>query len=331
MTSYRLFVGLDIAAATFAASWMTPHGRPSHALTLAQTADGWTDLIKRLFAIETDPTHILVVMEATGSYWVGLATTLAAKGIVVSVINPTQAHHFAKAMLKHAKTDAIDAQTLTRLAATLTPLPWTPPPAIYHEIQQRLAHRDTLVDVRQQVRNQLHALLQLPMVSASVKAQLEALDATVSAQIATLEHELGQVLMHDAAWQATAEHLRSIPGIGLLTACWLLVTTLNFSACASATAASAYAGLAPYQQQSGTSLQKKARLRHTGNQRLRTALYMATLSACRLNPSVKQLYDRLRAAGKPMKVARCAAARKLLHIAWAVATKQQRFDPTYGG
>lgn len=331
MTTYRLFVGLDIAAATFAASWMTPVGRPCQALTFSQTADGWADLAKRLLAVEADPAQILVVMEATGSYWVGIATMLAAKGIVVSVINPTQAHHFAKALLRHAKTDAIDAQTLTLLAAKLTPAPWTPPPAIYHEIQQRLGHRDTLVEMRQHIRNQRHALRQLPVVCAAVIAQLDTLGATLDAQIDAIEADLVQALKSDAAWQATAEHLRSIPGIGLLTACWLLVTTLNFSACASATAASAYAGLAPYQQQSGTSLKKKARLRRTGNQRLRTALYMATLSACRLNPAVKQLYERLRAAGKPMKVARCAAARKLLHIAWAVATKQQRFDPAYAG
>lgn len=134
LTSYWLFVGLDIAAATFTASWMTLRGRPCQALTLAQTTDGWADLVKRLFTVEADPAQILVVMEATGSYWVGLATMLAAKGIVVSVINPTQAHHFAKAMLNHAKTDAIDAQTLTSLAATSTPLPGTPSPAIYHEI-----------------------------------------------------------------------------------------------------------------------------------------------------------------------------------------------------
>ncbi len=56
---------------------------------------------------------------------------------------------------------------------------------------------------------------------------------------------------------------------------------------------------------------------------------MATLSAARTNPPIKAFYDRLRAAGKPKKVARCAAARKLLHLAWAVATKDQDFDPDY--
>ncbi len=92
-------------------------------------------------------------MEATGSYWVALATTLAQAGFAVSVINPDQAHNFAKALLQRAKTDAIDARTLARLASMVQPARWTPSPAIDAELQQRLAERDTLVDVRQQVRN----------------------------------------------------------------------------------------------------------------------------------------------------------------------------------
>jgi hypothetical protein len=58
-------------------------------------------------------------------------------------------------------------------------------------------------------------------------------------------------------------------------------------------------------------------------------LYLATLSAAQYNPVIKRFYDRLRAAGKPMKVARCAAARKLLHLAWACIKNKQDFDPLY--
>ncbi len=56
---------------------------------------------------------------------------------------------------------------------------------------------------------------------------------------------------------------------------------------------------------------------------------MATLSASRHNPMIREFYQRLRDAGKPMKVARCAAARKLLHLAWAVVRKEQAFDPAH--
>jgi transposase len=189
---------------------MTYDERMSVPITVAQTAPGYATLHARLAATGVAPTDTLVVLEATDSYWITLATTLVEWGYRVSVVNPKRAHHFAKVLLKRAKTDAIDAHTLARLGAMLQPKPWTPPPAIYMELQQRLVHRDALIATRQQFRNQLYALIQ-------------------------------------------QQH----------------------------------------------------------------------------NPAIKPFYDRLRCAGKSSKVARCAAARKLLHIAWAVATKGQPFDPHY--
>jgi transposase len=327
--TYHLFVGIDIAAATFTATWLTPGSSPRRPATFAQAPDGFAALQQRLQATGVAPAATLIVLEATGSYWITLATTLHAAGYAISVINPAQAHHFAKALLKRAKTDAIDAATLAQLAALLQPAPWTPPPAVYHELQQRLAQRDALVDMRGQVRNQLHALVQGPVVIAPVRARMEALIATLTQQILEVEREIGAALRLDAAWAAAAERLQSIKGIGMLTAGWLLVTTLNFQQCATPEQAAAYAGLVPVEGRSGTSVWKRPSIGHRGNARLRTALYMATLSATQHNPVIKTFYDRLRAAGKLEKVARCAAARKLLHIAWAVATKEQRFDPSF--
>ena len=90
-----------------------------------------------------------------------------------------------------------------------------------------------------------------------------------------------------------------------------------------------YAGLAPSQHESGTSVRGREHLPRGGHARLRTALYMATLSAARYNPAIRQFHERLRAAGKPKKVARCAAARKLLHLAWALVTKRQRYQSNH--
>jgi transposase len=269
-------------------------------------------------------------MEATGSYWMTLAATLHLAGYAVAVINPAQAHAFAKALLKRSKTAPIDAHTLRCLAALLQPEPWSPPPPVYHELAQRLAQRDDLLLVRQQLKKTLHALLQQPVVVTSVRERLLALIATLTDEIAALEAEIAPALQQDASWAAAAARLQTIPSIGLLTACWLIVLTLNFTRCASADAAAAYAGLTPNDYRSGSSVHKRAGIGQTGNRRLRSALYLATLSGTQHNPILKAMYERLRAAGKPMKVARCAVARKLVRIAWAVVTKDQPFDPAYG-
>lgn len=327
--TYRLFVGIDVAAMTCAVSWMHSGTQPTRAITIKQTPAGFAHLQQQLLTIEPDPRAVLIVMEATGTYWMRLASSLSEAGFAVSVINPAQAHDFAKALLKRSKTDAIDAQTLAELGARLMPERWTPPPQVYTELQQRLVHRDGLVAARTQFRNQLHALLQRPIVIASVRERLESLIATLDEEIATVEQEIASALEQDVAWAVAAARLATITGLGTLTIAWLLTTTINFTLTVTPDAAANYAGLAPQLRQSGSSVRGRPRVGHGGNARLRRALYMASLSAIQHNEVIKAFYSRLRAAGKPRKVALCAAARKLLRIAWAVATKDQDFDPTY--
>jgi transposase len=185
------------------------------------------------------------------------------------------------------------------------------------------------VDVRTQFRNQLHALERQPVIIESVRMRLEELIATLNQQIAEVEQEIAAALEQDEAWAEAAAHLSTIKGLGTLTIAWILTSTCNFKLTATPEAAANYAGLVPQLRESGRSVRGRASIGHSGHARLRQALYMATLSAIQHNPVVKAFYARLVAKGKPKKVAVCAAARKLLRIAWAVATKKQAFDPAY--
>jgi transposase len=328
-SSYHLFVGVDVAAATFSACWTASSSERERPVTLSNSSDGSTRLCEQLLATGVAPAATLVALEATSSYWVALAVALHTAGFHVAVVNPAQVRYFAKSLPRRSKTDALDAQLLKQFAAERQPVRWTPPPQVYHELRQRLLVRDGLLQMRQQARNQRHALAQWPVQIAGACDQLDAVIADLDDRIATLDAELTTVL-HDGAWAESASLLASITGVGIVTSAWLLVATLNFEGCRSADAATAYAGLAPLARESGSSVRGRAQIGHGGHARLRTALYMATLAAARFNPVIKAYYQRLRAAGKPAKVARCAAARKLLHLAWAVVTKGQPFDPAYG-
>ncbi len=322
--SYRLFAGVDIAAETFVATWGTADGGPIKPRSFAQTSQGYRQFLQQLQLTTVAPQQTLVVLEATSSYWIGLAVAMHQAQYVVSVVNPAHVHNFAKSLPRRSKTDPLDAQLLLQFAIERQPAAWTPPPDVYHELRQRLVARDALLEMRQQARNHRHALLQWPVQIASVKDQLEAVIADLDERIRSLEREIGAVL-EQSAWAESALLLQSINSIGPLTAAWVLVLTLNFQACRTSTAAVAYAGLAPMLRESGKRSRGRPEIGHGGNKRLRTALYVATMNAVRFNPVIKAFYDRLRAAGKPAKVARCAAARKLLQIAFAVVTKRQAF------
>lgn len=100
---YGLYVGVDIAATSAKVSWLVPGEAPTRALTIEQTPQAFTALQLRLLSLGHPAQSILLVMEATGSYWISLARTLTRAGFAVSVINPAQAHHFAKTLLKRAR------------------------------------------------------------------------------------------------------------------------------------------------------------------------------------------------------------------------------------
>ena len=332
----QLVVGVDISAASFMAAWAPRGQTPSTPRSFEQTPTGFASFQKQLASTGVAPEATLIVLEATGSYWVALAVSLHAAGYGVSVQNPgapwAKVHDWAKSLSRRGKSDGLDAKMLTQFASERRLEVWTPPPEVYHELRQRFTQgvpaRDGLLTMRQQARNQRHALEQWPIQVAAALQHLDEVGAMLDEQLKSLEAELAQVLT-DGAWATSAAHLQSIPGLGLVTVAWLLVGTVNFTRCATAEAAAHYAGLAPLERQSGPSIRGRPCIGHGGNRRVRTALYMATLSAARYNPVIKTFYMRLRAAGKPSKVARCAAARKLMHLAFAVVTKGQDFDPSY--
>lgn len=321
--TYQLYVLIDVAAKSFTAWWQGL----SRVLSFAQGADGFAALCRQLQTTGVPTNQVLVVMEATGTYWTALAVALDAASLSVSVVNPAQIASYARSLPRRAKTDALDAQLIAQFAHERCPPTWVPPPTIYHELRQRLQARDALLEARKQLRNQQHAIEQWPVQVSSVQTHFATAIGQLDTQIGELEDEIEQ-LASDGAWAASFALLESIPGVGLVTAAWLVVLTVNFTGWTSVATLVAYAGLAPFQRESGTSVHGRASI-GGGNARLRTALYMATLSAAQHNPHLRAFYKRLREAGKPMKVARCATARKLLELAFAVVSKRQAYDPSY--
>jgi len=323
-----LSVGIDIAARTFHAAWGTAAHEVSQAIEYQQTQDEYKKLVKKLTVTGYTPAQIVVVIEATGTYWMCLARFLYEQGFQVSVINPRQAYHFAQAHLQQAKTDALDARMLARLGLSLSLKVWQAPSAAWEALYQRLVERDNLVEMRQMLRNQLHALRQRTRIDPTVEARKQALIDDMDAQIKAIDREL-KAYLRQSEWANMAECLLSIKGIGLLSAAWLLVITTGFSTCDDAEQLASYLGVVPHPQHSGSSRRGYKSTGKSGHARARRVLYQASVSAASFNPAIKIFYDRLRANGKPVKVARVAATRKLVHLAFAIATKEQHFDPLY--
>jgi transposase len=340
---YRLFCGVDIAAETFTAAMiyseateehkLTNELKPSKAVEFKQSAKDFQRFAQWLLANKAplDPGQVLIVLEATGNYWLKLAARVDQAGFKLAVVNPKQAHDYAGSLMQKVKNDNLDAQMLCRLAYERQPAAWQPPEQIYYELYQRLIHRDSLLDLIVQVSNQSAALELYPSIVKSVQSQKEQLLSTLKEQLKTIDKELSELVKKgEDEWTENIRRIKTVTGIGVLTACWIVAVSLNLSMCESGGGLVHYAGLAPVECSSGKG-PKYYVIGHGGNGRLRKAMYMASLSAMQHNPAVKALVERMRKQKRGGKEICCAVGRKLLLIAYAVARSKSEFDSEYYG
>jgi len=160
------YVGIDVAATTLAVVVSAVPG----AQAVVNTAPGWQQLQAWLVAPGAQPAATLVVLEATGAYWQGVATALTGGGWTVSVVSPSSVRHDAQARLRRAKTDRVDAAVLAAYGRAVRPAPWTPPPADVQTLQLLIRPRDDLIALQTATRHRQHALQQLPAIPEAVRA-----------------------------------------------------------------------------------------------------------------------------------------------------------------
>jgi transposase len=176
---------------------------------------------------------------------------------------------------------------------------------------------EQLIKQRTALLNQQDAFNQLPHQSQQAQGTLNILLTGLNEQIDQLEKVVYQKIKdHDSS---LLDNLRSIPGIGSKTAAVLIMVAKGFTSFSNHGQLISYVGLAPRIYQSGTSVKSKGRICKIGTSRIRSLLYMCALRAKSCNQACKALFERLRAKGKPVKVALIAVATKLLKQAFAIA------------
>jgi transposase len=307
----RVFVGIDIAQDELVIA-LRPSGQ---CWAVPNTPTAWADLAQTLTVQHPE----CIVLEATGGLERPLTTALAAAGLPVAVVNPRQVRDFARAIGRLAKTDALDAHVLAHFAAAVAPEPRPPLDAAAQVL-------DAVVDRRRQLRDMLVAernrLRQAdPVVRPGIERHVEWLERELEA----IEKDRDERVAQDPIWQAKVQLLQSVPSIGPAIATTLLARLPELGTLGRKEI-TALVGLAPHSRDSGT-MRGRRRI-WGGRSDVRAALYMGAVNGLRWNPTIQAFYARLKAAGKPPKVALTACMGKLLRILNHLVATNQEWDAT---
>ena len=260
----------------------------------------------------------LVLCEASGGYEQLLVKSLHGNSLPIHVAHANKIRAFAKAKGWLAKTDKIDARTISVYGQQFKP---TPDEVLLNEEEEELGNllkrREQLCEERQREKNRLDKICSAA-ISKSINSHVKWLDK----EIKKLEQIIKQLQKTDSL-KKKITLLTSVPAIGDLVASYLLafLPELGQLDCKQI---AALVGLAPFNKDSGKYSGK--RFIQGGRSKIRRMLYMAAIASVRCYLDMQKFYARLRAAGKPTKVALVAVARKLLTVANSVMSRQTSWE-----
>ena len=320
MGSATKYIGIDISKDYFDLAIGNEKGSYS-SYQFSNDRKGFTKLLKLL------PHQSWCVMEASGPYYLRLATFLHDHDIRVSVVNPLVIRRFCQMMLMRAKTDKKDAIMIAEYGRINRPVGWVGEEPYMLELKQLQAYLDQLNKQKTSFVRQQQAFSQSTVrnrkVYFGIKAQIKRLESEISKVESEMLHIIQ--LHHGEMF----EQLQSIPGLGKKTSLLLIVLTGAFTKFENHKQLSSYFGLSPRIFESGKSIKGRARICKMGMSRIRAMLYMCACASLSCNEACKQLYDRLVAKGKSGKLALIAVANKIVKQAFAIAKNGRTYDENY--
>lgn len=308
MTS-GLYVGIDVSKDTLDVAL----GSDGELLQFANHEEGHAALIQRLQGMDVE----LVLLEASGGYEAMVAAALWSAGKPVAVVNPRQVRDFARAEGQLAKTDALDARLLARFGEKMRPEPRAPVDEAGRELQALVLRRRQLADMLAMEKGRRGQTR-----SARARKSLEKHIDWLEEAVKRANTDLDQAVRQSPLWRETEDLLRSVKGIGPVTARTLIAELPELGKLTHKQIA-ALVGVAPFNHDSGRF--KGQRRIQGGRGDVRRTLYMAVRTAVRHNPTIRSFYTRLVARGKVDKLAVVACMRKLLTILTAMLRRGEPF------
>lgn len=308
------YVGIDVSKATLEVAEECTDKTKQY----PNSPKGRNDLVKALRA-HTEQLHneqLQVVLEPTSTYHQHIVDALIADQIKFTLINPSRSRAYSRLVGARAKTDQVDARLLMELGKSQHLVESHSPDRDQESLKSLKRYLSTLDKERRALKNRLGTFEDAPWTAPAVVESLQRRLRDLEREIERVTAEVNKMVSDNPQWQRSVELLRSIPGIGKLTAVLIVSELPPVENCESAKTWVAYCGVNPEPRDSGNTHYSK--LSRMGMARVRASLYMPAMSAMIWNDPVNALVERLKAKGKAGKLRVMAAMNKLLRQCFGV-------------
>jgi len=306
----EIFIGIDISKTQMdVAIWDN-----EETWEFENEAAGWQEMVE--IAKELKPS--LIVVEASGGIEQRVVAELYLEELPIAIVNPTRVRNFARSTGQLAKTDKLDARLIAHFAQAVRPKVRPLRTAEQEHLNALVTRRRQVVQILTAEKNRRST------THSTLRKRLQQHIEWLNAELEGLDEEIEQYIKESPSWRKNAALLRSVPGVGPVTASTLLAALPELGT-RNRQQIAALVGVAPLNKDSGK-MRGKRRV-FGGRAPVRRALYMATLVATRVNPVIRSFYEHLLAQGKEKKVALTACMRKLLVILNSMIRNQQTWSP----
>lgn len=333
MEIIKQVIGIDVSKDTLALCYGTVDQQQIQQIiepvTYTNNIKGFQELISYAQKkTEQLKAPLYFVMEATGVYYENLAYFLNEKHQKVIVILPNKTKNYSKTLSIKSKTDPLDARMITQFGLERQMQLWSVPSPLMKAIKALTREYQSKKDIAAQIKNQLHAEKHSHKPLKESLKRNQASLAFFEKQLTEIEKQIKDIVKQDDDLNDRINKVDKIEGVGFMTIVSIISETNGFALIENAKQLASYAGLDVVYNESGLK-KHKTTISKKGNKRLRKAVYMPALSACRHNLKLKALYIRLVTKKGTKKVALIAVARKLLLLIYTIFTKNVEYISDY--
>jgi len=333
--NYQFYLGIDVGKSSFDYALIDEDGTIHMQGQVANTESAiqeWVLELDRKYCLENLWDNLLMCMEHSGYYNALILKILQTrKGHSIWVESALQIKRSIG--IQRGKNDKIDALRIAVYSLDFQRKAklWKPKTKNLARLELLLSHRNRLVKNIMSISNTLKE--EIGFVEEGLHAEMEELSRPVIDELektlAKFNARIEQILEEDIELSEQAKIVTSIPGFGKVIASKLIIATQGFTRLTNPRALACYAGIAPFEHRSGTSLKGKTRVSHLANKDLKKMIHLAALVTIRKGNIMHDYFNRKVAEGKNKMSVINAIRNKLIHILMACIKNNTTYQKNY--